>query len=118
MKHLFSIALLLLLPLMPFHASAQRVKCEPFRPEAVRLTPSRFYDNFRRDSAWMMSIRVDRLLHSFRTTAGVFSSKEGGYMTMPKLAGWESTNTTSATTTPRWPRPHAWPVGLTISSTV
>ena len=90
MKHLFSIALLLLLPLMPFHASAQRVKCEPFRPEAVRLTPSRFYDNFRRDSAWIMSIRVDRLLHSFRTTAGVFSSKEGGYMTMPKLGGWES----------------------------
>lgn len=31
-----------------------------------------------------------RLLHSFRTTAGVFSGKEGGYMTVKKLGGWES----------------------------
>lgn len=58
--------------------------------ENVRLLDSRWRDNMRRDSAWMMSLPVERLLHSFRNTAGVFSSKEGGYMTVKKLGGWES----------------------------
>lgn len=44
----------------------------------------------RRDSLWIASISVNSLLHSFRNTAGVFSDKEGGYMTMHHLAGWES----------------------------
>lgn len=48
----------------------------------VRLLPGRFHDNMLRDSAWLASIGTDRLLHSFRTTAGVFSGKEGGYMTV------------------------------------
>ena len=56
----------------------------------VRLLPGRFHDNMLRDSAWLASIGTDRLLHSFRTTAGVFSGKEGGYMTVKKLGGWES----------------------------
>ena len=56
----------------------------------VRLLPSRFRDNMQRDSAWMCSIPVDRLLHSFRNTAGCWTSKEGGYMSMSKLGGWES----------------------------
>ena len=43
-----------------------------------------------RDSMWMASIEVDRLLHSFRTNAGVFAGREGGYMTVKKLVGWES----------------------------
>jgi hypothetical protein len=43
-----------------------------------------------RDSAWIASIPVNSLLHSFRNTAGVFSAKEGGYMTMHHLAGWKS----------------------------
>lgn len=43
-----------------------------------------------RDSVWMVSIDVNRLLHSFRTTAGVFAGREGGYMTVEKLGGWES----------------------------
>lgn len=43
-----------------------------------------------RDSMWMASIEVDRLLHSFRTNAGVFAGREGGYMTVKKLGGWES----------------------------
>jgi len=30
------------------------------------------------------------LLHSFRTNAGIYSGNEGGYFTVPKLAGWES----------------------------
>lgn len=56
----------------------------------VRLLPSRFQENFKRDSAWMMSILVNALLHSFQTSAGAFAGKEGGYFTMRKLGGWES----------------------------
>ena len=63
---------------------------QPFKQNEVKLLPSRFQENMKRDSAWIQSLDVNRLLHSFRNTAGVFSSKEGGYMTMPKLAGWES----------------------------
>ena len=62
----------------------------PFALREVRLLPSRFTENMQRDSAWMMDIGVDRLLHSFRTTAGVFAGNEGGYMTVKKLGGWES----------------------------
>lgn len=56
----------------------------------VRLLPSRFQDNFKRDSAWMMSIPVNALLHSFQTSSGAFAGKEGGYFTVRKLSGWES----------------------------
>lgn len=63
-------------------------KC--FDLEDVRLLDSRFKDNMDRDSVWMVSIDVDRLLHSFRTTAGVYAGREGGYMTVKKLGGWES----------------------------
>ncbi len=65
-------------------------KCQPFKMSQVHLLPSRFQENMKRDSAWMMSIPVNRLLHSFRNTSGAFSSKEGGYMTVRKLGGWES----------------------------
>ena len=61
-----------------------------FSMSSVRLLPSRFQDNFKRDSAWIMSIPVPSLLHSFQTTAGAYAGKEGGYMTVKKLAGWES----------------------------
>ena len=63
---------------------------ESFELQDVRLLPSRFRDNLSRDSAWMVSIGTDRLLHSFRTTAGVHAGREGGYMTVKKLGGWES----------------------------
>ena len=66
------------------------LKCQPFPMNQVHLLPSRFQENMKRDSAWMMSIPVNRLLHSFRNTSGAFSSKEGGYMTVKKLGGWES----------------------------
>ena len=62
----------------------------PFALGEVRLLPSRFHDNFERDSAWMMSIPAKSLLHSFRNTAGVFSGLEGGYDSVEKLGGWES----------------------------
>lgn len=66
------------------------MKCQPFRMYQVRLLPSRFQENMKRDSAWMMSIPVNSLLQSFRNTSGAFSSREGGYMTVKKLGGWEA----------------------------
>lgn len=56
----------------------------------VRLLDSPFKDNMERESKWILSLNVDRLLHSFRTTAGVYAGREGGYMTVKKLGGWES----------------------------
>lgn len=66
------------------------LKAEAFDLADVRLLPSRFRDNMERDSAWMTSIDVNRLVHSFRTCAGVYAGREGGYMTVKKYGGWES----------------------------
>jgi len=64
--------------------------CEPFALADVKLLPSRFQRNMQRDSAWIASIPVNRLLHSFRNTAGVYSALEGGYDAGLRLGGWES----------------------------
>ncbi|MDP3434746.1 MAG: glycoside hydrolase family 127 protein, partial [Bacteroidota bacterium] len=56
----------------------------------IKLLPSRFIENMERESRWIMSLDVDRLLHSFRNNAGVYAGLEGGYDTVEKLAGWES----------------------------
>jgi len=66
------------------------LKAYSFDLKQVKLLPSRFRENMMRDSAWMMSIDTKRLLHSFRTNAGVYSANEGGYFTMKKMGGWES----------------------------
>jgi DUF1680 family protein len=66
------------------------LRAQSFDLQDVRLLPSRFRNNMALDSAWMVSLDVDRLLHGFRTNAGVFSGREGGYMTVKKLGGWES----------------------------
>lgn len=70
--------------------TAAPMTVESFDLKDVRLLPGRFRENMMRDSAWMVSIDVNRLLHSFRTTAGVFAGREGGYITVKKLGGWES----------------------------
>lgn len=70
--------------------NAIELKAESFDLRDVRLLPSRFRDNLLRDSAWMVSISTERLLHSFRTNTGVYAGREGGYMTVKKLGGWES----------------------------
>lgn len=81
---------------IPMHAGLKAeadkpiLKCQPFKMSQVHLLPSRFQENMKRDSAWMMSIPVNSLLHSFRNTSGAFTGKEGGYMTVQKLGGWES----------------------------
>ena len=67
-----------------------QVQVQPFALTDVKLLPSRFQRNMQRDSAWIASIPVNRLLHSFRNTAGVFSGKEGGYDDGLRLGGWES----------------------------
>ena len=51
----------------------------------VRLLPSRWRDNMQRDSAWLMSLPVNSLVHSFRNTIGVQTSID-----FPKIGGWES----------------------------
>lgn len=66
------------------------VKATSFDLKDVRLLPGRVHDNLMRDSVWMASIPVDRLLHSFRNNAGVYAGLEGGYESIPKLGGWES----------------------------
>ena len=63
---------------------------QPFALADVKLLPSRFQRNMQRDSAWIVSIPVNRLLHSFRNTAGVYSALEGGYDAGLRLGGWES----------------------------
>ena len=66
------------------------MKAGCFDLQDVKLLPGRFRENMQRDSAWIVSLGADRLLHSFRTTAGVYAGREGGYMTVRKLGGWES----------------------------
>lgn len=66
------------------------VKAKSFDLCDVRLLDGRVRENLVRDSAWMASIPVGRLLHSFRNNAGVFAGLEGGYESVKKLGGWES----------------------------
>ncbi|MGK9124472.1 glycoside hydrolase family 127 protein [Olivibacter sp. SA151] len=66
------------------------IKAYSFDIRDVRLGKSTFRDNMERTSKWILNLEVARLLQSFRNTAGVFSDREGGYMTVKKLGGWES----------------------------
>jgi DUF1680 family protein len=66
------------------------VKAYSFDLKDVRLLDSPFRQNMERESQWIMSLSADRLLHSFRTSAGMYAGKEGGYFTVEKLGGWES----------------------------
>lgn len=61
-----------------------------FDVKDVKLLDSRFKDNMERESEWIMSLKTNKLLHSFKTNAGVYAGREGGYMTVEKLGGWES----------------------------
>lgn len=104
MKKLITIAFILL---APYSLSAQSVypgqhegkikqplqgeiKVYAFDLKDVRLLDSPFKDNMERESKWIMSLGVDRLLHSFRTSAGSWAGLEGGYTAVKKLGGWES----------------------------
>ena len=66
------------------------VKAYAFDMKDIRLLDSPFKQNMERESKWILSLGVDRLLHSFRTSAGVYAGLEGGYTAVKKLGGWES----------------------------
>jgi DUF1680 family protein len=66
------------------------LKAYSFNLSDVKLLDSRFTENMERESAWILSIGANRLLHSFRINSGVYSGLEGGYDTVKKMAGWES----------------------------
>ena len=57
-------------------------KVEPFNLKQVRLLDSPFKQAMDINHKWMVSLPADRLLHSFRLTAGLSSSAE-------PLGGWE-----------------------------
>jgi DUF1680 family protein len=61
-----------------------------FDLQDIRLLESRFLQNMEREQKWLMSLGTNRLLHSFRTNAGVYSGSEGGYDDGLALRGWES----------------------------
>ena len=88
MKRITSL-LLMVVGLQCSICQAQTV-VQPFALADVKLLPSRFQRNMQRDSAWIACIPVNRLLHSFRNTAGVYSALEGGYDAGLRLGGWES----------------------------
>ncbi|MDP4277580.1 MAG: glycoside hydrolase family 127 protein [Bacteroidota bacterium] len=67
-----------------------RTEATAFDLQDVRLLNSPFRQNMERSSRWLLSLPVNSLLHSFRTNAGIFSGREGGYFVTKKLAGWES----------------------------
>lgn len=61
-----------------------------FDLDKVELLDSRFKENMKREQKWLLSLSTERLLHGFRTNAGIYSGNEGGYFVMKKLGGWES----------------------------
>ena len=66
------------------------MKAYSFDLKDIRLLDSPFKENMERESKWILSINTNRLLHSFRTSAGAYSASEGGYSVLKKLGGWES----------------------------
>tara|TARA_R110002050_G_scaffold273113_1_gene417104 strand:- start:124233 stop:126170 length:1938 start_codon:yes stop_codon:yes gene_type:complete len=69
---------------------SKTTKALAFDIKDVTLLDSRFKENMQRESGWILSLKANSLLHSFRTNAGVYSGYEGGYDTTEKLEGWES----------------------------
>jgi uncharacterized protein len=58
-------------------------KAHSFDLSDVRLLDSRFKENMERDGKWLLSININRLLHSWRVNAGMQTSGR-------PYAGWES----------------------------
>ena len=66
------------------------VKASSFDLKDVRLLPSRFKDNADREGAWMLSLPVERLVHSFKVNAGMLTDNKKNVRKMPiPLGGWE-----------------------------
>ncbi|HEX6354696.1 beta-L-arabinofuranosidase domain-containing protein [Actinophytocola sp.] len=79
-----------LTPALAGTATADRtdvgVSVFPFPLSAVRLSPGPFLDNMNRQLAYFRFVDADRLLHTFRTNAGLSSSAQ-------PCGGWESPTT-------------------------
>ncbi|MDE3201417.1 MAG: glycoside hydrolase family 127 protein, partial [Acidobacteriota bacterium] len=60
-------------------------RLEPFPFSSVRLTPGIFKEQKEINARYLDSLAVDRLLHSFRLTAGISSS-------VTPYGGWEEPN--------------------------
>jgi DUF1680 family protein len=71
-------------------SNTAKIQVFSFDLKDIRLTDSPFKQNMKRTARWLTSLDVARLLHSFRTTAGVYAAREGGYDAVRKLGGWES----------------------------
>ncbi|NID13455.1 glycoside hydrolase family 127 protein [Fibrivirga algicola] len=66
------------------------IKAQSFDLQDVRITHGLFHDNIEREGKWLLSLPVDRLMHSFRVNAGMNTPKPGSPTKMPKpLGGWE-----------------------------
>ena len=66
------------------------VQANSFDLSDIRLLDSRFKENMEREGQWMLSLPVDRLLHSFCVNAGMLTDKKDSKTKMPTpLGGWE-----------------------------
>lgn len=65
-------------------------QAECFNLSDITLLDGRFKDNQERQKTLLLNLSLESLLHSFKVNAGLFSGKEGGYMTVRKYGGWES----------------------------
>lgn len=66
------------------------VKAYSFDLKDVHLLPSRFTENMDREGAWMLSLPVERLVHSFKVNAGLLTENKKSITKMPTpLGGWE-----------------------------
>lgn len=66
------------------------IQLSAFDLQDVKLLDSPFKENMKRESNWILSLKVKSLLQSFRNNAGVYAGNEGGYFVTSKLGGWES----------------------------
>jgi DUF1680 family protein len=98
--------LLVIILIIPLVASAQYIgqhreainvsakipiKAYSFDLQDVQLLDSRFKQNMDREGAWMLSLPVERLLHSFRVNAGMLTDDKDSKTKMPApLGGWEA----------------------------
>lgn len=86
-----ALAALAAIPVLPRHARAALARrapsivARPFDLHQVRLLPGPFRDDLEVNRRYLMGLDPDRLLHSFRITAGLPSTAEPYY-------GWEAPN--------------------------
>jgi len=67
------------------------IKAYSFNLRDIRVTQGPFKENMEREGKWLLSLPVERLVHSFRVNAGMNTPKPGSPTKMPKpLGGWEA----------------------------